>query len=175
MNEILITLIADGAVIPVVLIGAWALLFKVPMNQRYRAYCRVLMAGLTSYAFAKLVASVYQPELQRPFELMGVQAGASYLDNPGFPSDHVLFCAAITLAVWFETRHKKATILLIILTLLVGGGRVLALVHSPIDVLGGLVFALIGALWYLQRETTPKPGIVKQWSKPKKAGKILKN
>lgn len=172
MNEILVTLIADGAVIPVVLIGAWALLFKVPMSHRYRAYCRVLLAGLTSYAFAKLVASVYQPELQRPFELMGVQAGASYLNNPGFPSDHVLFCAAITLAVWFETKHKVATILLVTLTILVGTGRILALVHSPLDVIGGVMFAVLGALWYLQRETAPKPGIVKQWSKPKKAGKI---
>ncbi|MBC7512770.1 phosphatase PAP2 family protein [Candidatus Saccharibacteria bacterium] len=173
MNELLVTIFADGAVIPIVLIGAWALLFKVPMNDRYRAYCRVLMAGLTSYALAKLVAGVYQPELQRPFELMGLEAGASYLNNPGFPSDHVLFCAAITFAVWFETRHKTATIILIILTLLVGVGRIAALVHSPLDVLGGLLFASIGALWYLQRETPSRPGIVKQWSKPKKAGKIL--
>lgn len=173
MNELLVTIIADGAVIPVVLIGAWALLFKVPVNSRYRAYCRVLLAGLTSYAFAKLVASVYQPALQRPFELMGVQAGALYLNNPGFPSDHVLFCAAITLAVWFETRHKTATLILIVLTILVGAGRILALVHSPLDVVGGLVFAFIGALWYLQRESTARPGIVKQWSKPRKAGKIL--
>lgn len=172
MNELLVKLIADGAVIPVVLLGAWALLFKVPMNQRYRAYCRILLAGLTAYMFAKLIASIYQPELQRPFEQLGLEAGASYLNNPGFPSDHVLFCTAITLAVWFETRSKPLAITLALLTLLVAVGRIVALVHNPLDVLGGVVIAFIGALWYLQREPVPQPGIVKQWSKPKKAGKI---
>lgn len=169
MNELLIRLIADGAVIPVVLIGAWALLFKVPGN-RYAAYCRVLLAGLTAYAAAKLIASIYQPELQRPFELMGAEAGASFLNNPGFPSDHVLFCTAITLAVWFETRNKWITGVLAGLTVLVAIGRVAALVHSPLDVIGGVVIALIGALWYLQREIpVEKP---EQSQKTKKAGKI---
>ncbi len=172
MNELIIRVIADGAVVPVVVLGAYALLFKVPSGQHYRAYCRILLAGLTAYTAAKLIGSVFQPELQRPFELMGAEAGASFLNNPGFPSDHVLFCTAITLAVWFETRNKWIAGTLAILTLLVALGRVLALVHSPLDVLGGVAIAYIGALWYLQRERPSKPGVVKQWSKPKKTGKI---
>jgi undecaprenyl-diphosphatase len=172
MNDILVKIIADGAVVPIVLIGAWALLFKIAPDDRYRAYCRILLAGLTAYALAKLIGSVYQPELQRPFQLLGVEAGASFLDNPGFPSDHVLFCTAITLAVWFETRRKTIAWVLAGLTALVAFGRVLALVHSPLDVAGAVAIAIIGALWYLQRERPPKPGMVKQWSKPRKAGKI---
>lgn len=152
MQETLIRIIADGAVIPVVLIGGWALLFLVEGSSRYAAYCRILMAGLSAYALAKLIGSVYQPELQRPFELMGMEAGASFLNNPGFPSDHVLFCAAITLAVWFETRRKYLALSLLFLTLVVAIGRVLALVHSPLDVLGGLVIAAAGSVWYLFRE-----------------------
>ncbi len=173
MYETLVKILADGAVLPVVLIGTWALLFKIERGQRYRAYCRVLLAGLTAYLLAKLIGSVFQPELERPFELMGVSAGASFLNNPGFPSDHVLFCTAITLAVWFETKQKVATAILILLTLAVAVGRVLALVHSPLDVVGGVIIALLGGLWYLQREGKAKPGSVKQWSKPPKAGKIL--
>lgn len=172
MDDIFVKVIADGAVIPVVLIGAWALLFKVAPDDRYRAYCRILLAGLTAYALAKLVGSVYQPELQRPFQMLGVEAGASFLDNPGFPSDHVLFCVAITLAVWFETRHKVVTGVLLLLTTLVALGRVAALVHSPLDVFGAVAIAAIGALWYLQRERPAKPGLVRQWSRPRKAGKI---
>jgi len=102
MDDLLIKIIADGAVVPIVLIGGWALLFKVK-DERTKAYARILLAGLTAYLAAKLIGSVYQPELQRPFELLGEEARASFLNNPGFPSDHVLFCAAITLAVWFET------------------------------------------------------------------------
>jgi membrane-associated phospholipid phosphatase len=172
MDALLITLIADGAVIPVVLIGAWALLFKVPKGSRYQAYCRILLAGLTAYAAAKLIASVYQPEVSRPFELMGVAAGASFLNNPGFPSDHVLFCVAITLAVWFETRSKPIALILVVLTALVGLGRVLALVHSPLDVIGGVAIASLGALWYLQRNTGKEVRSIRHWSKPQKAGKI---
>ena len=146
--EIFIRVIADAAVIPVILIGAWALLFKVPKGNRFEAYSRILMAGLTSYMLAKFIGTIYQPETLRPFELMGVNPGAFYLNNPGFPSDHALFVTAITLAVWFETRMKKVTILLTGLVVLICVGRVLALVHTPFDVIGGVVIALIGALWY---------------------------
>ncbi len=152
MSEILTKLIADGLVIVVILIGAAALLWRIPKGHRLDAYSRVLMAGLTAYLVAKLVGSIYQPELTRPFEQMGVSAGASYLNNPGFPSDHVLFCTAITLAVWFEVRSKQLLAILLGLTLAVGAGRVLALVHTPFDVVGGLIIACVGIPWYLQRD-----------------------
>lgn len=73
-----------------------------------------------------------------------------FLSNAGFPSDHALFTAFLTLAVWFETRRKAVTIVLASLTAVVCVGRVLALVHTPLDVAGGLVIASAGALWYLQ-------------------------
>ena len=119
------------------------------------------MAGLTAYLLAKLIGSVFQPESLRPFQQMGVDAGALYLNNPGFPSDHMLFATAITLAVWFETRNKQLTITLVILTALVGIGRVLALVHTPLDVLGGFAIACVGGLWYLQRDQQ-KPSVAKR-------------
>jgi undecaprenyl-diphosphatase len=147
-----IALIADGAVIPIILIAGYALLFKVPKEGRFQAYARILMAGLTAYLIAKLLGSVYQPATERPFEILGVAAGASYLNNPGFPSDHALFTAFLTLAVWFETRRKNLTIILVVLTLSVCVGRVLALVHTPLDVIGGILVASLGALWYLQRD-----------------------
>lgn len=148
LHDSLIKLLADGAVIPIVLIGMYALIWKVK-DRRYAAYCRILMAGLTAFLVAKLIATVYQPVGIRPFEQMGIAAGASYLNNPGFPSDHALFTAAITFAVWFETRSKILTIILVVLTLLVCVGRVLALVHTPLDVVGGLLVAAIGAGWYV--------------------------
>lgn len=150
-TQTIITLIADGAVIPIILIAGYALLFLVPRGARFDAYARILMAGLSAYLIAKLLGAVYQPATERPFELMGVAAGASYLNNPGFPSDHALFTTFLTLAVWFETRRKGLTIILAILTISVCIGRVLALVHTPLDVIGGIAVACLGALWYLQR------------------------
>lgn len=155
MLDILIRIVADGLLLPVVLLGAWGLLFQLPVQGkygRYRAYCRILMAGLTAYLLAKLIGSIYQPEVIRPFQQLGVDAGALYLNNPGFPSDHMLFATAITLAVWFETRKKWLAGTLVILTLLIGLGRILALVHTPLDVAGGALIACIGALWYLQSD-----------------------
>jgi undecaprenyl-diphosphatase len=150
-TQLIVKLFADGAIIPIILIAGYALIFLVPKNHRFESYARILMAGLTAYLLAKLLASVYQPSGERPFQLLGVSAGASYLNNPGFPSDHALFTAFLTLAVWFETRRKGLAITLAVLTLLVCVGRVLALVHTPFDVIGGLVVASVGALWYLQR------------------------
>jgi len=150
-TEPIIELIADGLVLPIVLLAGYALLFKIPKGHRFEAYARILMAGLTAYVMAKLLASVYQPSGERPFEILGVEPGASYLNNPGFPSDHALFTAFLTLAVWFETRQKKIAIVLAIMTGLVGLGRVLALVHTPLDVIGGILVACVGIVWYLQK------------------------
>lgn len=147
----LIHLIADGAVILVVVIGGYAILFKIPKGGRFEAYTRILMAGLTSYLLAKLIASVYQPTFERPFEILGVAPGAFYLNNPGFPSDHALFVTAIAAAVWFETKMKKTSIILVALVILICIGRVVANVHTPLDVIGGIVIGLIGAVWYVNK------------------------
>ena len=147
-SSFFIRLLADGIMIPIVLIGAFALLKYVPASERYQAYARIILAGLTAFLLAELVATIWQPDAARPFVELGVNPGASYLSNTGFPSDHVLLVTAITLAVGFETRKRKLTIFLAILTFLVALGRVLALVHTPLDVAGGTAFALIGAAWY---------------------------
>lgn len=141
-------IVADGLVVPIALIGAYALLVRVPHSQKYQVYVRVLMAGLTAYMTAKIIGALYQPTTLRPFELLGVEPGAAYLNNPGFPSDHALFTMAITLAVWFATRDKVLAGVCLALTLLVGIGRVLALVHTPLDVIGGLGIACVGVIWY---------------------------
>lgn len=162
MSSELVRLIADGLVPVVALIGAYMLLFKVAPSERAKSYARIIMAGLTALLLAKLTASIWQPDAARPFVLLGVQPGAAYLDNLGFPSDHALFTAAVTFAVWFETRAKKVALLLAFLTILVCVGRVLALVHTPLDVVGGVAFAAIGSLWYLTKNKNTHPVLAKK-------------
>ncbi|HJP81508.1 MAG TPA: phosphatase PAP2 family protein [Candidatus Saccharimonadales bacterium] len=147
--QILIKLLADGAIVPVVLLAGYAFLFRVPKGRRPEVYSRILMAGLTSYLVAKLMGSVYQPALERPFEILGQAAGASYLNNPGFPSDHALFTVFLTLAVLLGVRWRTGALIMAIFTVLVCIGRVLALVHTPLDIIGGIVTASLGSLWYL--------------------------
>lgn len=146
--DTVVRLLADGALIALALVAVGTLLVKTPAKRRYETYTRILMAGLTSYVSAKLIASVYQPELERPFEKLGVDPGAAYLNNPGFPSDHMLFATFLVLAVWYVTRNIRVTIILGIVAALMGIARVMALVHTPLDVVGGALIALIGAIWY---------------------------
>lgn len=148
----IIKILADWTIIPLVAIAGYALLFFIPKGHRFEAYARIIMAGLTSYLLAKLLASVYQPVGERPFLLLGVKPDALYLNNAGFPSDHALFSTFLTLAVWFETRRKGIAITLAVLTVIIGVGRVLALVHTPLDIIGGIVVSCVGAVWYLQRD-----------------------
>ncbi|HEU5121907.1 MAG TPA: hypothetical protein VFT59_03595, partial [Candidatus Saccharimonadales bacterium] len=61
--QTLIKFLADGAVVPIILLAGYALLFQIPTKQRFQAYARVLMAGLTAYLIAKLLGSIYQPSL----------------------------------------------------------------------------------------------------------------
>lgn len=151
--EIVLKVVADGLVVPIALLGIYALLRYVPAGSRYQTYSRVLMAGLTAYVAAKIAGLLFQPSGLRPFEILGVDAGASFLNNPGFPSDHALFTMAITLAIWFSTKNKLISMTALLLTLAVSVGRVMALVHTPLDVIGGLAIACVGVVWYLVPST----------------------
>lgn len=147
--DIVIKLMADGLIVPIVVVAAYALLFRVASTDRYDVYMRIFMAGITAYILAKFAGSIWQPEQLRPFEQLGVDPGASYLNNPGFPSDHALFAAFLTVAVAFATRSRGLTITMALLTIGMCVGRVLALVHTPLDIAGALVIAAIGAAWYI--------------------------
>ncbi len=147
--QFIIRVLADWMLLPIGAIALYMLFWRVRGKDRYDRYTHIFMAGITSYLFAKILAQIWQPSGLRPFELLGMQAGASYLDNPGFPSDHALFAAFLTLAVWYATRNKWTTGVMALLTLALCVGRVLALVHTPLDIAGGIGVALLGGLWYL--------------------------
>jgi len=141
VGDCIIRIMADGLVVPIVLIAAWALL-RVPRSQWWEHLARAVVAGLVALWIAKIMSLLYR-EGERPFMIAGTQAKAAYLNNPGFPSDHVLFVFTITFVVWAVTKNKAWSLVLLILSVLVALGRVLALVHTPADVAGGFVAALI--------------------------------
>lgn len=143
IGDTIIRIMADGLVVPVVLIAAWVLL-HVPRKQWWEHITRAIFMGLVALFTAKIMSLAYQ-ERERPFALLGIHAKAAYLNNPGFPSDHVLFVFAITFVVWAVTKNKAWTLTLVVLSVLIALGRVLALVHTPLDVAGGFIAALIAA------------------------------
>lgn len=60
-----------------------------------------------------------------------------------FPSGHATFFAALAMAAFFY--HKKVGYLLAAVALLVGLARVMAGVHSPLDILAGYALGMLTA------------------------------
>lgn len=61
-------------------------------------------------------------------------------DN-GFPSDHTLLCSATSSIVFFYS--KRMSVVLWVMTLLVGASRVWAGVHHATDIIASIVMAII--------------------------------
>jgi undecaprenyl-diphosphatase len=153
-DNILLKIMADYLVVPIVLVGGVALLC-VPKTQRMQLWPRAVVAGLAALLLAKTASLLYQGE--RPFEALGVAPGAAYLPNPGFPSDHSLLVFSITFIVWATTKNVWLGAGLLLASIAVATGRVLALVHTPLDVAGGFVCALVAVgLIYGRRFFTKK-------------------
>lgn len=146
-------LLADGGLIVVVLpsavVGIYWLVKKKPNLKVLAPY--VLMAGITSLLVAKLV-SLLPVQQARPFLEKGVEAGAAFINNPGFPSDHALVATVVVMAVYVLTPYRKTAYVLMGLTVLMCIARVLALVHTPLDIFGGIVAGLAGAAWYVKHK-----------------------
>lgn len=160
--QIVIRLLADGLLLPIGVVALYALILKAPKRQRYDRYTRVVMAGVSSYLLAKYAGALWQPAKLRPFEQLGVSAGASSLNNPGFPSDHALFAMFLTLAVWYVSRDIRLTLVMALMTVVMCIGRVIAMVHTPLDVIGGMAIACFGAVWYLHDKDFLQNPLVKK-------------
>lgn len=145
--QALLRLIADGTLILILVVSAPIVLWAI--RKSLMANLPVLiMAGLTSLIVGKVMSLLYQPAVARPFLELGVQPGAAYIDNPGFPSDHALLATVAVLAVYMVTRNQKLGIVLGLLVVMMCVGRVAALVHTPLDVIGGVIAGLAGFFWY---------------------------
>lgn len=142
MYDIFIRFIADWLVIPIVLVGGLVMI-TLPRKMWREYWFKAVLTGLLALLLAKFASLFYQSE--RPFVELGVQAKAAYLPNPGFPSDHALLITTVTLVVWATTKKVWLSLLLAALCVVVMVGRVVALVHTPADVIGGLACSLIAA------------------------------
>ena len=145
----MIRLLADGTLLVILAISAAVIGYDTVKKRLWVSLPYAVMAGLTSLLIAKLVSLVYQPSAMRPFLEQGVQAGAAFIDNPGFPSDHALLGTVAVLAAFAVTRRRWVSVALAAVLVAMCVARVVALVHTPLDVIGGVAIGLIGGLWYI--------------------------
>lgn len=79
----------------------------------------------------------------RPFVVGHFSPLIPHKPNNGFPSDHVLWSAATAAIIFSSNRYLS--IILWLLTILVGAARVHAGVHHPIDIAGSVLMAIVVA------------------------------
>lgn len=145
--DLIIRLLADGTLILLVAFCAVTILWMV-RKKFWATVPVVIMAGLTSLLVGKLLSLLYQPAVARPFLELGVSPGAAYIDNPGFPSDHALLATASVVAFYAVSKRLRLSIVLGVIIVLMAAARVLALVHTPLDVIAGVIAGLAGIPWY---------------------------
>lgn len=106
----------------------------------------IALAGLIALALASLAGALYFNP--RPFVSEHIEPLIAHGADNGFPSQHTVFAMTLTSVIFFY--RKKFALWALLLTLLVGTGRVLANVHSWIDILGGLVVGAIAGYFGVQ-------------------------
>jgi undecaprenyl-diphosphatase len=99
-----------------------------------------VIAGLISFALVKLGGALYYDP--RPFVAHNLTPLFPHGTDNGFPSDHTVLGAYIAFTIF--SVSKRMGILLLILTIAIGLSRVIGHIHSPIDILGSLLFASVG-------------------------------
>lgn len=112
--------------------GAW---LQAKAKIRWQLGLSVFLAVIIAIILTKLASKFYFHH--RPFIVNGTIPLVAHSDDNSFPSDHALMAATLATAVYFY--HRRLGIILMVLALLVGAGRVWAHVHWSIDIAGGLI------------------------------------
>ncbi len=130
--------------LPIVIAAGYA--FVTNRKRDYLTYAVIVL--IVSYAFGFAAGHLYNNPL--PFVVLDVAPLIAHSANNGFPSDHVLLAG--TLAAIVTAFNLPLGAFLWLIALLIGGGRVLALVHHPIDIIASLLIAALSALllWRLR-------------------------
>jgi len=90
----------------------------------------------------------------RPFVVEQITPLIPHSADNGFPSDHTLF--AMTAALTVLVYKRKMGMLLGVLAVIVGVFRVVAKIHYPIDIVGGIAIAIVAVslAWIILKTLT---------------------
>ena len=110
----------------------WIIDGRIKKEQAFHAFIVTLIAWGIAYMIKTLFPTA------RPYQVLGVTPlTATFPKDGGFPSEHTAAAWALALTVW--QHSKKIGIWFMLGAMLVSVGRVLSLVHYPIDIIGGIL------------------------------------
>ncbi len=113
-----------------------------PRKEKVRLLAFGAVAVIITVILMKVGAALYYDP--RPFVTQHVTPLYPHGPDNGFPSDHTILAAAIATILYSSSKHLGLVVLA--LAFLIGLARVVGHIHSPIDIVGSFVFALIGGL-----------------------------
>src|SRR3989338_4643251 len=121
---------------------------------RWQFAAVVILSGIIALSLSWLASKFYYHP--RPFVVENIKPLVAQEADNSFPSNHMLLATNLALTIYFYNR--RIGIVMLVLALLVGLGRIGAHVHSPIDIIGSLILSAIGAwLGYLLGRTLFSP------------------
>jgi len=112
---------------------------SVPKKEKIRLAVFGLIAAVVTFVLVKLGAALYFDP--RPFVTHNVTPLFPHGTDNGFPSDHTALTAFIAVTIYSAT--KRLGLVLFFMALLIGLARIIGHIHSPIDIIGSIVFALV--------------------------------
>lgn len=132
-----------------VALGALLAWLRAKNNMKLEFAIAIVVAGIIAIVISRIAAKLYFDP--RPFVSEHVKPLISHAADNGFPSDHALLTMTLTAITYFY--NKKIAGAMLVLTILVGVARILAKVHSPLDIGAGWIIGIIGAAasYYITR------------------------
>jgi undecaprenyl-diphosphatase len=130
----------------ILLIGLLVIYTWYRTNKRREFVISVALALIIALILTKFAGALYFHP--RPFVVEHIRPLIPHGPDNGFPSEHTVAAMTLTSVIFFY--RKKFAAIALALTISVGAGRVAAHLHSPIDIIGGLIIgALAGYLGYI--------------------------
>lgn len=124
-------------------IGLMSLILWLKVDNKIKIKLTVttISALVMAYILSKIASNIfYNP---RPFVEANVVPLFAHGTDNGFPSDHSWLSMTVAASIFYY--HKSWGKLAIALAIIVGISRVLAHVHSPIDIIAGFAIGAVGA------------------------------
>jgi undecaprenyl-diphosphatase len=136
-----IVVIAKYALFLSLLVSVYVWL-RLPRELKWEFAVWAALGGALALGLVKLGGALYYD--QRPFVTEHITPLFAHAPDNGFPSDHT--AVSMFLAVCVLHYSRRWGIVLVAVSLAIGGARMAAHLHRPIDILGAIAIAVGSAL-----------------------------